>query len=193
MRRQVLPAIGVFLLLTVVTGLAYPLVVTGLAQLVMPHAANGSLVLGPDGQPVGSTLLGQPFTGDEYLTPRPSAVAYDGTTTGASNAGPTNATFLRDVMQRATVYRQRNGHAADTRVPVDAVTASGSGWDPHISVANAQLQARRIADVRGVRIDDVTDVITAHTTGRTLGFLGEPTVNVLHANLALDGLAPARA
>jgi potassium-transporting ATPase KdpC subunit len=189
MRRQVLPAVAMVLVLTVLTGLAYPLVVTGLAQVLMPAAADGSFVAGPDGQLVGSAWLGQPFTGDGYLIPRPSAVDYDGTTSGGSNAGPTNPEFLDEIADRVTAYRQRNSLAPDAAVPVDAVTTSGSGWDPHISVANAELQVPRIAAARGLDEAQIRRIVAAHTDGRALGFLGEPAVDVLEANVALDQLS----
>ncbi|HMQ26410.1 MAG TPA: K(+)-transporting ATPase subunit C [Acidimicrobiales bacterium] len=187
MRRQLLPAARMLLALTVICGLAYPLVVTGAAQVAFRHQAEGSLVE-VDGEPVGSALLGQAFTRPEYFHPRPSAAGdgYDATASGASNLGPTNPDLLAAVSDRVDAYRADNGLAADQPVPVDAVTASASGLDPHISVANARLQAARVADTRGLAIGDVLALVDDHTDGRVLGVLGEPGVNVLELNLALD-------
>ena len=175
------------LALTVICGLAYPLVVTGAAQVAFRHQAEGSLVE-VDGEPVGSALLGQAFTRPEYFHPRPSAAGdgYDATASGASNLGPTNPDLLAAVSDRVDAYRADNGLAADQPVPVDAVPASASGLDPHISVANARLQAARVADTRGLAIGDVLALVDDHTDGRVLGVLGEPGVNVLELNLALD-------
>jgi potassium-transporting ATPase KdpC subunit len=183
-RRQLLPAIRVLLVLPVLTGLLYPLAVTGIAQTLFPHQANGSLILGPDGKPVGSRWLGQNFTAPEYSNSGNDG--YDGTATGASNAGPTNEEFLTTVAERVAAYRQENGLPPDVDVPVDAVTASGSGWDPHISVANARLQAPRVATARGLDVAVALELVAQHTDGRGLGFLGEPAVNVVELNLALD-------
>lgn len=187
MRRQLLPAVRMLLALTVLCGLAYPLVVTGAAQVAFRHQAEGSLVE-VDGEPVGSALLGQAFTRPEYFHPRPSAAGdgYDATASGASNLGPTNPDLLAAVSDRVDAYRADNGLAADQPVPVDAVTASASGLDPHISVANARLQAARVAEARGLAIGDVLALVDDHTDGRVLGVLGEPGVNVLELNLALD-------
>lgn len=189
MRRQLLPALRALLVLTLLVGVAYPLVVTGIGQLAFADAANGSLIAAqPDGEPVGSALLGQAFTGDEYVEPRPSAAGdgYDPTSTGASNLGPTNPELLAGVEERVAAYRERNGLADDAMVPVDAVTASGSGLDPHVSVANARLQAPRVAAARGLDEEAVLALVDQATEGRTLGIFGEPGVNVLRLNLALD-------
>jgi potassium-transporting ATPase KdpC subunit len=185
MRRQLQAALGMLLLFTVITGLAYPLAVTGVAQALFADQADGSL-LERDGEVVGSELVGQPFTEPIYFHPRPSAVRYDGTLSSGSNLGPTNPELLKAIARRAEAYRQENGLGPDAQVPVDAVTASGSGLDPDISVANARLQALRVADARGLPIADVLDLIGQHTDDRTFGFLGEPRVNVLELNLALD-------
>jgi len=186
-RRQLLPALVAFLAITFLTGIAYPLAVTGVAQLAFPGRANGSLVE-RDGQVVGSRLIGQPFTGPAYFHPRPSAAGdgYDAMASSASNLGPTNQTLIASARERAIEYRRENGLAADARVPVDALTASGSGLDPHISPSNARLQARRVARARGLPPQRVLELVRAHSGGRSLGFLGEPAVNVLELNLALD-------
>jgi K+-transporting ATPase ATPase C chain len=187
MRRQAFPALVVFLVLSVLTGVVYPLTVTGIAQLVFPGRANGSLVE-RDGSIVGSRLLGQPFAGDRYFHPRPSAAGtgYDGAASSPSNLGPTNDALLSAVAERVREYRTLNGLADDAEVPVDAVTSSGSGLDPHISPENARMQAPRVARTRGLPLERVLDLVDAHTDGRGLGFLGDPGVNVLELNLALD-------
>lgn len=188
LRRQLAPAVVAFLAFTLVTGFAYPLVVTGVAQVVFPHRADGSLVE-RRGQIVGSRLIGQAFAGNRYFYPRPSAAGdgYDAMASSASNLGPTNPALLRAVRQRVREYRRENGLAPGQVVPVDAVTASASGLDPDISVANARLQAARVARARGLPVAEVQSLVSRHTSGRALGFLGEPVVNVLELNLALDG------
>ena len=188
MRRQLMPALVAFLLFTALTGLVYPLVVTGLAQVVFPGRADGSLVE-RDGRVVGSRLIGQAFSGPSYFHPRPSAAGdgYDAMASGPSNLGPTNRELLRAVRERIAAYRRENRLEPDERVPVDAVTASASGLDPHVSPANARLQAGRVAAARGLELVGVLGLIDEHTEGRGLGFLGEPGVNVLELNLALDG------
>ncbi|HEX6254367.1 MAG TPA: K(+)-transporting ATPase subunit C [Euzebyales bacterium] len=190
MRRQLLPALRMILVMTVLTGLAYPLVVTGLAHALFTDEADGSL-LRRDGEIVGSSLQGQVFTADRYFHTRPSAagdVGYDASATSGSNDGPTNETFLALVEQRVAVYRETNGLPDDTHVPVDAVTASGSGLDPEITPANASRQAARVATARGLDADRVRDLIERHTTASTFGILGEERVNVVELNLALDAL-----
>jgi K+-transporting ATPase ATPase C chain len=191
MRRQLLPALVVFLLLTVLTGVVYPLVVTGIAQVAFPERADGSLVE-REGGVIGSRLLGQAFTGERYFHPRPSAAGdgYDGTASSASNLGPTNALLLSAVGERIGAYRALNGLPADAEAPVDAVTSSGSGLDPHISPENARLQAPRVARAREMPLSTVSALVDDHTEGRSLGFLGEPGVNVLELNLALDAERP---
>ena len=188
LRRQLAPDVVAFLAFTLVTGFAYPLVVTGVAQVVFPHRADGSLVE-RRGQIVGSRLIGQAFAGNRYFYPRPSAAGdgYDAMASSASNLGPTNPALLRAVRQRVREYRRENGLAPGQVVPVDAVTASASGLGPDISVANARLQAARVARARGLPVAEVQSLISRHTSGRSLGFLGEPVVNVLELNLALDG------
>ncbi len=191
LRRQLLPALAMLAVFTVLTGLLYPLVVTGFGQAAFGDEADGSLVT-EDGEVVGSRLIGQEFTEPQYFHPRPSAAAYvpgaegGGTYSYGSNWGPTNEELLALVEEEADAYREDNGLAADALVPVDAVTASASGLDPHISVANARLQAPRVADQRGMAVDEVLGLVDDHTDGRDLGFLGEPGVNVLELNLALD-------
>ena len=187
MRRQLLPALLVFLALTVVTGVVYPLVVTGVAQVAFPNRADGSLIE-RDGAVVGSRLIGQGFAEPQYFQPRPSAAGdgYDGASSSASNLGPTNQDLLDSIAERIAAYRELNGLSIDDAVPVDAVTASGSGLDPHISPENAEIQARRVAEERGIELDRVLELVDEHTAGRSLGILGEPGVNVLELNLALD-------
>jgi potassium-transporting ATPase KdpC subunit len=188
-RRQLLPALVAFVVLTVLTGIVYPLVVTGIAQLAFPSRADGSL-LARNGVVVGSSLIGQQFEGPRWFHPRPSSAGdgYDAMSSSASNLGPTNTTLLRDVRSRAAAYRRENGLPPNTPVPPDAVTGSGSGLDPAISVANARLQAARVAGARGLSEAAVLALVSAHTGGRSLGFLGEPGVNVVELNLALDGI-----
>lgn len=185
-RRQLLTGLAVVALMTAIVGLAYPLTVTGIAQLVFPGRADGSLVRVAE-QVVGSRLIGQPFTARENFHPRPSAAGdgYDGSASGASNLGPSTEALADAVRQRVIAYRAENGLAADAPVPVDAVTASASGLDPHISPANARIQAARVAGARGRSLETVLALIARHTDGRRLGVLGEPTVNVLELNLAL--------
>jgi potassium-transporting ATPase KdpC subunit len=188
MRAQIRPAIVVLLLLSAVTGLAYPAVVTLIAQIVFPHQANGSLVV-KDGKAVGSALIGQPFDDPKYFWGRPSATSpfpYNAGASSGSNLGPTNPALTRAVQDRVDALR-----AADpgntTPVPVDLVTASGSGLDPHISPAAARYQVGRVARARTLDEAAVSRLVEQHTEGRQLGFLGEPRVNVLLLNLALDG------
>lgn len=186
MRAQLLAALRVLLVLTVLTGVAYPLTVTVIAQLGFEDQADGSLVT-RDGVVIGSSRLRQDFTSATYFHPRPSA-ATDPVSAG-SNLGPTNPHFLHAVAQRVDAYRAENDLAAGTRVPVDAVTASASGLDPLVSVTNARLQAPRVALERGLDLDTVLDLVDEHTTERTFGFLGEAGVDVLAINLALDDIA----
>jgi K+-transporting ATPase ATPase C chain len=173
---------------TILLGVVYPLAVTGISQLLFHDKAEGSLVE-RDGEVVGSRWIGQNFTKPEYFHPRPSAAGengYDGSLSYASNYGPTNEEFLTAVAARIAAYREENNMAADEKVPVDAVTTSGSGLDPHISVANARIQAPRVAEARSMSVDDVLALVDDRTDERALGFLGEPGVNVLLLNLALD-------
>lgn len=202
MRRQLIPSIISMVLFTLLLGVGYPLVVTGIAQVGFKDKADGSIVR-VNGKAVGSSLIGQSFTDTKgnaikkYFQSRPSAATgaagtttagYDPTLSLGSNLGPTNPALLKAVAQRVKDYRKLNGLADNAAVPVDAVTASGSGLDPDISVANARLQAARVADARALSKTQVLDLIDQHTSGRALGILGEKTVNVLELNLALDRL-----
>jgi K+-transporting ATPase ATPase C chain len=186
--RIAIIALGLF---TVLTGLLYPLLVTGIAQLVFPRRANGSLIQ-RDGKPVGSELIGQLFSDPRYFWSRPSATtpyAYNAAASSGSNYGPLNPALLNAVKKRVKELR-----AADPKntqpIPVDLVTASGSGLDPHISAAAAQYQVPRVARARGLTEETVRSLVDQHTEGRELGFLGEPRVNVLELNLALDEVNP---
>jgi K+-transporting ATPase ATPase C chain len=194
LRRQFVTGLLMTVVLTVLLGFVYPLVVTGISQVSMSKRANGSLV-SANGKVVGSSLIGQNFTDArgnplvQYFQPRPSAAGtngYDAMSSSGSNLGPSNPTLLDSVAHRVAQYRKLNGLAADVKVPVDAVTASASGLDPQISVANARLQGARVARARDLTVAQVTGLIAAHTQGRQLGILGEQTVNVLELNLALD-------
>ena len=166
----------------------YPALVWLVAQGIFPAQANGSLV-SVKGQVIGSSLLAQRFAGPRYFHPRPSAAGdgYDAANSGGSNLGPTSQKLIAAVKERATAYRAENNLAPGVVIPVDAVTASASGLDPHVSVPNAFLQARRVAEARGLNEEAVRRSIAAHTEGRDLGILGEPRVNILMLNLDLDG------
>lgn len=185
--RQLKPAIISVIVFTVLLGGVYPLVATAIGQVALNDEANGSLIR-RDGVVVGSELIGQTFTAPEYFHSRPSAAGagYDGSASSGSNYGPQNPDFLAAVAERVAAYREENGLSGDVSVPVDAVTASASGLDPHISVANARLQAARVAQARGLTLAVVMGLIDDHTDGRSLGVLGEPGVNVVLLNLALD-------
>jgi K+-transporting ATPase ATPase C chain len=181
--------------LTVLTGLVYPLAVWGASSVLFRDKADGSLV-SVGGKVVGSSLLGQNFTEARYFWPRPSAAGddgYDGLASGGSNLGPSNPKLVAAVEQRVAAYREANGLSDDQGVPVDAVTASASGLDPDISVANARIQARRVAAARGLPVNEVLAMVRLHTDKRPLGILGEDGVNVLELNLALDRRVPASA
>jgi K+-transporting ATPase ATPase C chain len=175
-------------LLVVCCGL-YPLAVYGAGQLLFPRQANGSLVLGSDGKPIASTLLGQTFSADKYFNPRPSAAGtgYDSTSSGGSNYGATSQALHDAVKQRVADYRKANNLTDSQPVPADAVEASGSGLDPHISVKNALLQLPRVAKARAMTEDDLKKLVDHYTDGRDFGILGEPGVNIVKLNLALDG------
>ena len=187
MRRQLPTAIAVFVAFSVLAGLVYPLVVTGISQVAFGPKADGSLLVRA-GAVVGSSLIGQPFEGPQYFHPRPSAAGdgYDAMASAPSNLGPSNPVLLDAVAERRAQYRRTNSLGADEQVPVEAITGSASGLDPHISPADARLQARRVAAARGVPLDRVLRLVDEATEGRSLGFLGDPGVNVLELNLALD-------
>ena len=190
MFRQLRPAITMVIAITVLTGFIYPFVITGIAQTLFPKQANGSLIRW-NGHIVGSKLIGQNFTGPMWFHPRPSAAGngYNATQSGGSNLGPTNRALIDRIKQSAEQYRKENGLPPGAPIPADAVTESASGLDPDISPANADLQATRIAKARGLPSATVNRLIAQHTQQRTLGFLGEPRVNVLELNLALARLA----
>lgn len=188
MRAQLWAAVKLFLVFTLVVGVGYPLVVTGIAQVAFSDKADGSFVE-RDGTVVGSSLIGQAFTGAKWFQPRPSAAEYDALASGGTNLGPTNPELIDTVAQRVRQYRKVNGLPANAKVPVDAVTSSASGLDPHISAANANLQAARVAEARGLPLPKVSQLISDNTDEPSLGILGEPGVNVLQLNLALDGVS----
>jgi potassium-transporting ATPase KdpC subunit len=185
------PALALTLILMVITGIAYPLAITGVAQVLFPHQANGSLMKDAQGQTIGSALIGQSFTATNYFWGRPSVAGtngYDATSSGGSNLGPTSKRLHDEVAARATALRQASGLPADAIVPAELVTASASGLDPDISPSAANFQVARVAKARGLPEATLYALISRQTTGRTLGFLGEPRVNVLKLNLALDAL-----
>ncbi len=188
MARTIRNTVMSLLLFTLITGVIYPLVVTGVARVLFPHQANGSIIT-KDGKAVGSELLGQEFSDPKYFWGRLSATTpypYNGGSSTGSNLGPNNPDLMKAVQARIDAL-----HAADpantAKIPVDLVTASGSGLDPHISPAAAEYQAHRVAAARGMPEADVRNAIAQHTGGRFLGLIGEPVVNVLALNLALDG------
>jgi K+-transporting ATPase ATPase C chain len=187
--QHVRSAILTTVVLTVLLGIVYPLVMTGVSQVLFASQANGSLVRDSSGNVIGSILLAQNFTQPQHFHPRPSAAGsdgYDATSSGGSNLGPTNQKLIDSVKDRVVAYREQNGLADDAPVPVDAVTQSASGLDPDISPANALIQAGRVAKARNLPEDQVRALVNQNTEGRTLFILGEPRVNVLRLNLALD-------
>ncbi|MCC4292975.1 K(+)-transporting ATPase subunit C [Brevundimonas aurantiaca] len=185
MVNQLRPAIVMMALFTLLLGLAYPLAVTGIAQIAFPSQANGSLVRDAGGRVIGSTLIGQPFADATYLHPRPSAAGdgYDAAASSGSNMGPLNPDLIARVTESAKAIRAEDGPGL---IPADAVTTSGSGLDPDVSPAYARLQAARIARARGVSVQQVQSIIDSQTEGAFLGFIGQPRVNVLMTNRALD-------
>ena len=191
MKRHVVASIRMALFTLVVLGLAYPLAMTGLSQLLMPAQANGSLVKSADGTVIGSSLIGQNFTDAKYFHGRPSAAGadgYDAGASGASNLAPTSKALVDAVTSRVASAVAADPGLVPGKVPIDMVTASGSGLDPDISIANALAQVARVAAARRMSADAVRNVVDVHITPRTLGLLGEPCVNVLELNLALDAL-----
>jgi potassium-transporting ATPase KdpC subunit len=192
MKRNFLISIWMTLATTVLLGIIYPLVVTGLAQLLYPRQASGELIRRPDGTVVGSTLLGQPFTSAGYFHSRPSAsgpAGYDPMASGGSNLGPTNKALIDRVAGSVQSLSAENPGAS---IPVDLATASGSGLDPDISPASAEFQIPRVARERGMKEDEVRALVAKHTEQRQFGILGEPRVNVLELNLELDATHPLR-
>ncbi|HSV73562.1 MAG TPA: potassium-transporting ATPase subunit KdpC [Chthonomonadales bacterium] len=206
---QIRPAVASVVAFSVLTGLLFPLAITAVASLLFPRQARGSLVEA-GGRVVGSELIGQPFRGDRYFHPRPSAAGagYDTGASGGTNLGPTSRKLLYGaeddpatpaidegfdgIAQLARAFREINGLGPDAPLPADAVTRSASGLDPHISPANAMLQATRVARARGRPVREVRGLVERHTEPRQMGLLGEPRVNVLLLNLALDGAEAAR-
>lgn len=192
MKRNILISIWMTLATTVLLGITYPIVVTGLAQVLFPRQANGELIQQADGKIVGSSLLGQPFTSPGYFHSRPSAAGtagYDPMASGGSNLGPTNKALIDRVSSTLQSVGAENPGA---RIPVDLVTTSGSGLDPHLSPAAAEFQIPRVARERHLSEVDLHALVAKHTEGRQLGFLGEPRVNVLELNLELDAVQPLR-
>jgi K+-transporting ATPase ATPase C chain len=187
--KEIKTTVVVTLVLLIICCGLYPLVVFGAGQLLFPKQANGSLVMDADGKPIASTLLAQNFTADKYFNPRPSAAGtgYDSTSSGGSNYGATSQALHDAVKQRVADYRKANNLPDSQVVPADAVTASGSGLDPHISIKNALLQLPRVAKARSMSEDDLKKLVDQYTDGRDFGILGEPGVNIVKLNLALDG------
>jgi potassium-transporting ATPase KdpC subunit len=192
--KYIRPAVVITLIFAAVTGLLYPGVITGIAQLIFPYQANGSLVKASNGQLIGSDLIGQYWTKPQYFHGRPSATTdlngnpepYNAGFSTASNLGPTNKVLIQNVQQRVAALKKENPDAPPGPVPVDLVTTSGSGLDPGITIAGAMYQVPRVAASRGLSRAVVTRLVTEHETGRFLGIFGEPYVNVLDLNLALD-------
>jgi K+-transporting ATPase ATPase C chain len=188
--KQIYPAVAITVVLTVLLGIIYPLVVTGLAQVMFPTKAAGSLIE-KDGKVIGSSLIGQPFTGPGYFHSRPSAAGsgYDGTASGGTNLGPTSQKLMDNVKTAADSLREEN---PGSPIPIDMVTASASGLDPHITPAAAEFQVPRISRERGLSANEVRRLVREHSEGRQFGILGEPRVNVLELNLELDRRNMAR-
>jgi K+-transporting ATPase ATPase C chain len=191
LREHLRTAVFSVLSLTLLTGCIFPLVLFGLGRMLYPGQASGSLLM-RNGIVIGSRLIGQDFIRPEYFHSRPSAAGtgYDGTSSGGTNFGPSNPKLIESVRQLAEDYRKSNGLPPEAFVPIDAVTRSGSGLDPHISPANAELQIARVARARGLDEDAVRRLVADHTEGPQLGFMGSPRVSVLELNLALDRAAP---
>ncbi len=190
MLKQLKTSILALVLLIVGTGLLYPLAITAIGQTLFPQTANGSLIYGKDGKAVGSRLIGQPFDDPKYFWSRPSATGpfpYNAASSSGSNLGPTNEMLLKSIHDRVDALRKADPDNKDP-IPVDLVTASASGLDPHISPAAAFYQVKRVAHLRGVADSALREMIDRHTQGRLFGLLGEPAVNVLELNLELDGV-----
>ncbi|HUB68521.1 MAG TPA: K(+)-transporting ATPase subunit C [Candidatus Methylacidiphilales bacterium] len=187
--HEIKTSVIVTLVMLVVCCFLYPLVIFGVGQALFPRQANGSLVMGADGKPIASILLGQTFSAAKYFNPRPSAAGtgYDSTSSGGSNYGATSQALHDAVQQRIADYRKANNLPDTQPLPADAVEASGSGLDPHISVKNALLQLPRVAKARDMSEDDLKKLVDQYTDGRDFGVLGDPGVNIIKLNLALDG------
>ena len=192
MLSEIRPAIVSTVLFTLLLGVAYPLAITGVSKVAFPWQAEGSLIRDKSGQVIGSALIGQTFAKPEYLHPRPSAagMGYDATASSGSNYGPLSSDLAKRIKGDADALRASTGHQ---QIPDDAITTSGSGLDPYISPEYALLQADRVGKTRGVPVDQVRGVITAHIEGPFLGFIGQPHVNVLKTNLDLDAKTPKKA
>jgi potassium-transporting ATPase KdpC subunit len=192
MLEQLLPALRIVLVLTVLTGMLYPALVTGIAQAIFPKQANGSLIEA-NGKVIGSELIGQKFSKPEYFQGRPSAAGdgYDAANSGASNFGPTNQKLVDRIKADAEKFHKENPEFSGP-IPADLLTASASGLDPHLSPASAAAELPRVAKARGVSPAQVQELLDRHTESRQLGFLGEPRVNVLKLNLALDSMYPMK-
>ena len=189
MMKNLITAVLMTIVTTVLLGLIYPLVATGLAQVIFPNQANGSLLRSADGTLIGSRLIGQPFSSPGYFHSRPSDVGYDAAASSGSNLGPTNQKLIERVKSDVEKLQAEN---PSKPVPIDLVTTSASGLDPHISPAAAEFQVPRVARERGITEEQLRQIVTAHTEGRQFGFLGEPRVNVLELNLDLDQTAPMK-
>ncbi len=187
--KNLLTAVLMTLVTTVLFGLVYPLVITGLAQVIFPENANGQLIRAADGTVIGSRLLGQPFVSPGYFRSRLSAANYDAAASAGSNFGPMNPKLIDRVK---TIVAKLQSENPGKPIPVDLVTTSGSGLDPHITPAAAEFQIPRVARERGMNEDELRQLVNEHTEGRRFGFLGEPRVNVLELNLALDAVHPLR-
>jgi K+-transporting ATPase ATPase C chain len=188
LRRVLWPAVAILIAMTVITGFAYPAVVTAIAQVAFPSQANGSFITTTDGRRIGSSLIGQAFSDPKYFWSRPSAAGqdgYDASSSAGSNLGPTSDDLIQRIQDSVDTYQAENGNAP---IPVDLVTTSASGLDPDISPASAAYQVARVAKARGMSEADVQAAVARHTQQPMLGFLGEPRVNVLLVNLDLDGL-----
>ncbi|HET6516325.1 MAG TPA: potassium-transporting ATPase subunit KdpC [Thermodesulfovibrionales bacterium] len=187
--KEIKNGILLFVVLSLLTGVLYPAAVTALAQLLFPRQANGGVLIRSDGTPVGSSLIGQPFSDPKYFWPRPSATTdfpYNGLASGGSNLGPTNKDLINQIADRVKAYRESG---IQEPLPADLVTASGSGLDPHISPAAAAYQVKRVAKAHGLDEAKVGALVSEHTEGRQFGILGDPRINVLELNLALDELS----